>query len=72
MLKIGKIDGETALLLQKIQMNGERNHMWVRPKMLGEILPWVQDNPNPNCDGTQASGRKARPIGEISLILKNQ
>jgi hypothetical protein len=56
MLKIGKIIGEKALLFQKILMSGEINHMWARQQKIGDILPIVQDNPNPNCDGTGADG----------------
>jgi hypothetical protein len=29
---------------------------------------YSQDNPNQNCDGTGANGRKAQSIGGISLI----
>ena len=49
-------------------MSGEINHMWARPQTIGDILPIVQDDPNPNCDGTGADGWIVHSIGGISLI----
>jgi hypothetical protein len=48
MLKIGKIIGETVLLLLRLQMIGEINPIPPRHPILGEALHIVQDNPNPN------------------------
>ena len=66
MLRVGKIVGEKALSLLKIQMNGETNHILPRHQIVGEIPHLVQGNRNPICGGTEVNGRKAHPIGEIS------
>ena len=68
MLKVGKIIGETVLSLAKPQMIGEINLIEPIHPILGEILHLAQGNPNPNCDGTRANGRKAHPIGGITLM----
>jgi hypothetical protein len=66
MLRVGKIIGEKALSLLKIQMNGEINLIQPRHPIVGEIPHLVQGNPNPICGGTEVNGRKAHRIGEIS------
>ena len=71
MLKIGKIIGEKALSLLKIQMNGETNLIQPWLPIVGGIPLWVQGNPNPNWYGTEVNGRKAHPIGEISPTSKD-
>jgi len=52
-------------------MNGEINLIAPLHPILGEILHLVQGNPNPNCVGTGANGRKAHPIGGLNHMWKD-
>jgi hypothetical protein len=67
MLRIGKIIGEKALLLLELQMNGEINLIHPKHTTVGDIIPLVQDNPKPNCDGTRVNGKTVHSIGGINL-----